>query len=111
MAVSSEYAEYIFEKLEVCIPQVEKNRFFGGIGFKSNNLQFGMIMKNILYLCVDNESRAEYKQKNSIPFSYMTKKGRIFVEKYYTLPDDILENQELFCQWCERALHAAAKKK
>ena len=110
MTVSQEYVEYIIEKLETCL-DVEKARFFGGVGIKHNNLQFAMIMGSTFYLCVNDTTREKYVSMDSEPFSYLTKKGRIFVRKYYSVPEDIIEDQDTLSLWCSEALDAALKGK
>ena len=109
-AASPEYIEYIKEKAEPFL-DVETARFFGGTGLKHQGLQFGMIMGNTLYLCVDDKTRDDYIALDSQPFSYNTKKGKVFVRKYYSVPDDIIEDEESIGAWFEKALGAALRTK
>ena len=110
MSASTEYTDYIMEKL-VSYFEVKHGRFFGGVSVKCDGLQFGMIMGNVFYLCVDDQSRKGFEDIGSEPFSYMTKKGRVFVRKYYSVPEDIIEDEGLFQKWCSRALDSALSNK
>jgi TfoX/Sxy family transcriptional regulator of competence genes len=40
-------------------------------------------------------------------FSYTTKKRRVFVRKYYAVPEDIIEEQDELVKWGTLAIDAA----
>ncbi|MBI3608155.1 MAG: TfoX/Sxy family protein [Nitrospirae bacterium] len=84
MTASIEYTEYVLELLEPIGP-VRTGRFFGGVGISNGSVQFAMIMGNSLYFAVDEDTRKKYEQAGMQPFSYMTKKGRVQVRKYFEL--------------------------
>lgn len=71
----------------------DDGRFFGGHSYKLSGTQFAMIMGNTLYFCVNDRTRKEYETRGMQSFSYLTRKGRVFVRKYYAVPEDILEEQ------------------
>lgn len=58
-----------------------------------------MIMGNSLYFAVDEGTRKKYEQAGMRPFSYMTKKGRVQVRKYFELPEDVLTDPEQLRLW------------
>ena len=66
-----------------------------------------MIMENTLYFCVNDNSRKKYEVLDSEPFSYVTKKGRVNVRKYYSVPENIFENQDFLILWANEAIKAA----
>ena len=70
-----------------------------------------MIMGNSLYFAVDEDSRKKYEQAGMQPFSYMTKKGRIQVRKYFELPEDVFTDPEQLRLWANEAIQAANKTK
>lgn len=110
LTASAEYTEYILELLEPIGP-VRTGRFFGGVGIFHGPVQFAMIMGNGLYFAVDEDSRKKYEQAGMQPFSYMTKKGRVQVRKYFELPDDVLTDPEQLRQWAKESIHVAGKTK
>ncbi|NMM29047.1 MAG: TfoX/Sxy family protein [Glaciimonas sp.] len=110
MTPSTEYTEYVLEFLEPIGP-VRTGRFFGGVGISYGAVQFAMIMGNSLYFAVDEGSRKKYEQAGMQPFSYMTKKGRIHVRRYFELPEDILADSEQLRLWARESMQVASKTK
>ena len=110
MTATAEYTEYILELL-LPIGPVQTGRFFGGVGISNGSAQFAMIMGNSLYFAVDDNSRKKYQQAGMQSFSYMTKKGRVQVRKYFELPEDVLTNPEQLRLWANEAMHVTGKTK
>ena len=110
MTANAEYAEYVLELLGFVGP-VWTGRFFGGVGISDGSAQFAMIMGNSLYFTVDEDTREKYEQAGMQPFSYMTKKGRVQVRKYFELPEDVLTDPEQLRLWANEAMSVAGKAK
>ena len=110
LSASVEYTEYVLELLEP-IGSVQTGRFFGGIGISRNSVQFAMIMGNSLYFAVDEDARKKYEQAGMQPFSYMTKKGRVQVRKYFEVPEEVLADPEQLRQWANESMRVASKTK
>jgi DNA transformation protein and related proteins len=106
-APSPEFTEYILELLEPINP-VEAKRFFGGVGLSNGFVQFAMLMGDSLYFVVDNETRTQYEQAGMQPFSYLTKKGRVQVRRYFEVPEDVLADPEQLQCWAQDAILAAS---
>ena len=70
-----------------------------------------MIMGNCLYFAVDDNSRKKYEQAGMQSFSYLTKRGRVQVRKYFELPEDVLTDSEQLRLWANEAMHVAGKTK
>lgn len=70
-----------------------------------------MIMGNSLYFAVDEDTRKKYEQAGMPSFSYMTKKGRVQVRKYFELPEDVLTDPERLRLWASEAMQVAGKTK
>lgn len=113
MSVSAEFTAYIKEKFEI-LGEASFSRFFGGLSISYNEVQFAMVMGNTLYFCVDEHSRAVYREIGMQPFSYESKKKAILINKYYSVPEEVLDNPDSLREWAQaaiRAAHAASKKK
>ena len=108
MTASAEYTEYVLELLEP-IGLVRTGRFFGGVGISNGFVQFAIIMGNSPYFAVDEDTRKKYEQAGMQPFSYMTKRGRVQVRKYFELLEDILIDSEQLRLWANEAMCAAGK--
>lgn len=110
MSASTEYTEYVLERLEP-IGRIRTSRFFGGVGISIGSAQFAMIMGNSLYFVVDDNTRPQYEKVGMAPFSYLTKKGRIQVRRYFELPEEILTDPQALKLWADEAIQLAAKEK
>ena len=110
MTAGSEYTEYVLELLTPIGP-VRTGRFFGGVGISYDSVQFAMIMGNSLYLAVDENTRRKYEQAGMQPFSYLTKKGRVHVRKYFELPEDVLTDSNQLRLWAKESIQVASKAK
>jgi DNA transformation protein len=106
MSASPEFVEYVRE-LFVPLGNLKDGKFFGGFAFKSGSKQFAMIMDNTLYFCINDLTRPKYEAIGMESLSYSTKKGRVKVEKYFTVPEGLFENQEKLIEWANEAIQSA----
>ena len=106
MSASPEFIEYVSE-LFLPLGHLKEGKFFGGFAFKSGSKQFAMIMGNTLYFCVNDKTRKKYQDLDMEPFSYSTKKGTVYVKKYYSAPEDLFENQDKLIEWANEAIESA----
>lgn len=110
MSASAEYTEYVLELLEP-LGRVRTTRFFGGVGLTLGNAQFAMVMGNSLYFVVDDNTRPKYEKAGMAPFSYLTKKGRVQVRRYFELPEEILTDTQALKLWAAESIKLAARDK
>ena len=87
---SLEFVEFIKEQLAP-LGELTTTRFFGGIGLTANGKQFGILMDNSVYFVVNNTTQPIYEKMGSSCFSYITKKGRVNVNRYFEVPAQALE--------------------
>lgn len=106
MAASTEFVQYVRDLLAP-LGEMKDGRFFGGHAFKREGLQFAMVMGNTLYFCVNDETRDKYKAHDMTPFSYGTRKGRVQVRKYYTVPEHLFDDQDALVEWAREAINSA----
>jgi DNA transformation protein len=106
MSASREFIEYVRELLLPLGPLTD-GHFFGGFAFKSGDRQFAMIMGNTLYFRVNEASRAHYEREGMAPFYYSTKKGIVQVKKFYTVPENLFDEQDALILKAREAIHAA----
>ena len=107
---TQEYVDYVLELLEP-IQKISSGRFFGGIGLKSDSVQFAMVMGNSLFFVVDDSTRPKYEALGMGCFWYNTKKKKVNVKKYYEVPGDLLEDNETLLKWAKEAIKIAQKLK
>jgi len=106
MSARLEFIEYVRELLAP-VGDLEEGTFFGGFAFKRNSKQFAMIMGNTLYFCVNDQTRPKYQLMGMESFSYKTKRGRIEVKKYFSIPEEFFENQDKLIEWADEAIESA----
>jgi DNA transformation protein len=106
MSASPEFIEYVRELLTP-LGELEDGKFFGGFAFKVGTKQFAMIMGNTLYFCVNDSTRPKYEAMGMEPFSYSTKRGNVKVKKYFSVPEDLFENEEDLISWANEAISSA----
>ena len=92
--MSNEFAEFVHGQL-ADLGEVVFGRFFGGVGFKLGDVQFAMCMRNALYLVVDDATRPRIVAQGSKPFQYGTAKGVRLVQRYYEVPEEVLEDRDV----------------
>ncbi|WP_347986036.1 TfoX/Sxy family protein [Methylomonas sp. AM2-LC] len=109
-ANTQQFVNYVLEQLD-SITALSCVSFFGGIGLKQDAVQFAMAMGNVLYFVVDNATRTKYQAQGMSCFQYQTKVKTVYVNKYFTVPDDVIENQELLTEWAKEAIQIARKLK
>lgn len=94
------------------VGEVESTRFFGGTAIKLGGVQFAMVMRGVLYFVVDEPLRERFCEMGSQPFSYQTKKGQQAIQRYYSVPAELLEAPQQLCAAANRAFaHALATSK
>lgn len=110
MSASTEYTDYVLEHLQA-LGRIETTTFFGGVGLLQDGKQFAMIMGNSLYFVVDDHTRPRYEQAGMTAFSYLTKKGRVQVRRYFELPEDVLTDAAILRIWAREAVLIAGQGK
>ena len=110
MSADPDFVSFIEEQLEPLGP-LSAGRFFGGHAFKQDGAQFAMVMGNTLYLRVDDETRPGFREEDSEPFSYTTKRGRVIVDRYYAAPERLMDDPDELVAWAREAIGAARRAK
>jgi DNA transformation protein len=82
---------------------------FGGHGLYLDDLMFGLIAEDRLFLKLDEESRPAFDRAGSEPFVYSTKDGRRTSTSYWLCPPAALQDPVKLRAWVARG-HAAAKR-
>lgn len=104
-----EFVRHLHEQLAP-LGEVECRRFFSGWGFRRAGVQFAVVLRETLYIVVDDRLRQELVAIGSEPFSYTEKSGPVTVERFYAAPEDCLDDAEALIDWANRAIAAAARR-
>jgi DNA transformation protein and related proteins len=112
VAISNDFVEYVVEQLAL-FKRVRSRRMFGGVGLYADDLFFGLIAYDTLYLKVDDSNRADYLHAGCKPFVPFADKPDLSMN-YYDVPADVLDDAEELSRWARKSLAialAAANKK
>lgn len=107
MATSPEYVEWIVDQLRD-FAEVKTKRLFGGRAVLKDNLNFGLIFEDQLYLKADKQNLARFTDEDSEQFTYAKGDKTIYVS-FWTVPEAIVEDQELFAEWARDSFEAALR--
>jgi DNA transformation protein len=114
VSASDEYGEYIRD-LFSGFSDLRVKKYFGGIAFRSEQLgadvQFAVILNDVLYFVVDDETRPRFIERRMEPFRYDKKTGTVEVKKWYTVPEELFEDEEQMMEWAVQALEAAYRQR
>jgi DNA transformation protein len=107
-------ADEIIQRLDSCLAPLGAFRsraMFGGHGLYLDDLFFGLIAYDTLYLKTDEANRSDYVKAKAKPFSFESGRKGLVVTSYWQCPADIFEDTRKLRQWIGRALEAARRTK
>lgn len=113
MAVSAGYREFVRELFH-SFGDVRIRGMFGGAGIFRDDLMFGLIIDEQIYLKADDVNRPEFEAAGKGPFVFERKDGRAMAMSYYLIPDALYDDADELAAWASNAFAAAqrgAKKK
>jgi DNA transformation protein and related proteins len=94
---------------------VTVRRMFSGAGIFADGLMFGLVIRDVIYLKVDEGNRPDFEREGCAPFTYTRgkKSGRPSQRAlpYWRLPERLYDDPDELALWARRALAAAARKK
>jgi len=103
--VSEEYLAYVLEQL-AGVGRLTSRRMFGGAGIYCGGLFFALIFRDQLYFKVDDTNRSEYEKRGMERFRPYADRPHLSMS-YYSVPVDVLEDQEQLIAWGTCAVTAA----
>jgi DNA transformation protein len=102
----SNFHAFVQELLEGLGP-VRIRRMFGGAGVYADDVMFGLIDDEVLYLKTDEALRAELAAEGSIGWVYSRAPGKWEETSYWRLPETALDDPDEAVAWARRALDVA----
>ncbi|QRM31480.1 TfoX/Sxy family protein [Microvirga sp. VF16] len=86
-------------------------RMFGGQGVYQDELMFALVAYDELYLKVDDESVAYFRDLGSRPFTYEARDGRKTTMSYWLMPESALDDPDEAAELATMAVAAAQRAK
>jgi DNA transformation protein and related proteins len=94
---------------------VTVRRMFSGAGLFADGLMFALVVRDVIYLKVDNANRRDFEREGCAPFTYTRgkKSGRPSQRAlpYWRLPERLYDDPDELALWARRAFAAAERKK
>jgi DNA transformation protein and related proteins len=105
MSVSRRYQDFILDLLGPLDPVAR--RMFGGVGLFHGGTMFGLLVREAMYLRVDERTRGRSERAASGPFSYARGGKRVSLSAYYAVPEELLDRPDELLQWAREAVAVA----
>ena len=105
MTVSSDFLAYVLEQL-AGLAGLSARRMFGGVGLYCEELFFGLIDNDTLYLRVNDDNRADYTARGMSQFRPYADRPELSMS-YYEAPADVLEDPAQLVSWARRSVAVA----
>ena len=105
----SGFPAFVQELLEGLGP-VRVRRMFGGAGVYADEVMFGLIDADVLYLKTDEALRDELIAEGSVAWVYSRAPGKWEETSYWRLPETALDDPDEAVAWARRAIAVAATK-
>jgi DNA transformation protein len=106
-ARASEFLNYLLDQLGP-LDGVRWRFMFGGVGLYRDEVMFGIVVDDALYLKTDDMNRAAFEAQGLAPLRYL-REGREIALSYYQAPAEALEDPEELQAWVRQACDAALR--
>ena len=104
---SSAFADHVLE-LMADLPDVSARRMFGAQGIFREGLMFALMAEGTLYLKTDEETEAEFEERD-LPSFIVMRKDRQMVTSYRPCPEEAMEKSSAMTRWATVAWEAAVR--
>lgn len=99
-----------FRELLAPLGPVRARAMFGGHGIYVADEFIAIVVDDVLYLKVDDETRTRFEAAGSRPFTYDAGECGEVAMSYWTAPDEALDDPGAMLPWARLALAAARRK-
>ena len=106
-ARASEFLSYLLDQLGP-LDGVRWRFMFGGVGLYRDEVMFGIVVADALYLKTDDQNRGAFEARGLEPFRYR-REGREIAMSYYQAPEEALDDPEELQAWVRQACDAALR--
>jgi DNA transformation protein len=104
----SEFVNFLHEVFESFGP-IRSRKMFGGHGIYHQDLMFGLVADDELYLKTDAENIAEFEERELQPFEFKTKDGKVSQMSYLKAPEEIYDDPDQARYWADLGFAAALR--
>ncbi|KAF0231081.1 MAG: DNA transformation [Beijerinckiaceae bacterium] len=105
MAADPEWLIDLFEPFGV----VRLKRMFSGYGVYAGDFCIALALNPGLCMRVDDETRAAFEAAGALPFTYAKQGKTITVQKWWRLPDEMVDDPDEIARWAQLSLEVARR--
>jgi DNA transformation protein len=106
LKVSDAFKAFVLDQLGE-LGGVVPRSMFGGVGLYCDDVFFGIIARDVLYLKVDDTNRADYERAGTAAFRPYP--GRAGTMQYYAVPVEVLESAIELAAWARKSVAVAGR--
>lgn len=104
---ANEFVSHCLELIGSAGP-VRAGRMFSGHGIYLDGVFVALVIRDVLYLHTDDQTRAAFEAEGGQPFGF-DKRGEHIVTRYWSAPQDAMESPALMRPWARLALASALR--
>ncbi|MFT6005875.1 MAG: DNA transformation protein [Pseudoalteromonas tetraodonis] len=104
----SEFVTFLHEVFESFGP-IRSRKMFGGHGIYHQDLMFGLVADDELYLKTDAENITEFEEQGLQPFEFKSKDGKVMQMSYLKAPEEIYDDSDQARYWADLSFAAAVR--
>ena len=108
MRVTDGFRAFVLEQL-AGMESVRPRAMFGGVGLYADDVFFGILAADVLYLKVDDSNRAKYEAERMPAFQPYADKP--VTMSYYQVPARVLEDGDELIAWARASVRVASREK
>ena len=108
MVASDSFAEFLREQLAP-LGRISLRRMFGKTGVFCGGVMLGMVTDNTLYVRIDEQNRATFREAEAYPPLNYAKKGEMINLAFWRVPDRLMDEPDELVDWARAALAAARR--
>lgn len=105
----TEFVDFLHEVFRQFGP-ITTRKMFGGFGVYHQEIMFGLVADDELYLKTDKHNLIEFTQRDLAAFVY-DKQGKPVSMSYHQAPEEIYDDPEVAVFWANLAFDAALRAK
>ncbi len=102
-----EFSQHLNDVFRLFGP-ITLRRMFAGYGVFRDGIMFGLVYEETLYLKVDAENIANFREQGLRQFEYV-RQGEIIGLSYYQAPEAMLDDINEATLWANRSFEAALR--
>ena len=89
------------------VESIRARAMFGGVGLYADDVFFGILAADTLYLKVDDSNRGRYEAAGMTAFKPYSDKPMTM--PYYQVPVDVIEDRDELAVWARASVRVAAR--